>query len=61
MVVPRFTTRVIQLHNKARIFLLVDLREIFFQIYGRGDEKKKLKGSENDQLTGGHRVVNRAN
>ena len=36
---------------KARIFLLVDLRDFFFQIQGQGDENKRKKSSENDQLT----------
>ena len=35
--------------SKARIFLLVDLREFFFRVRVGGDEKKS---SENDQLTG---------
>ena len=37
--------------SKARIFLIVDLREFFFRVRvgGVGDEKKS---SENDQLTG---------
>ena len=43
---------------KARIFLLVDLREIFFRFRVGGTKKKALKmiserkSSENDQLTG---------
>ena len=37
--------------DKARIFLLVDLREIFFRFRVGGTEKEK-KSSENDQLTG---------
>ena len=37
-------------YAKARFFLLVDLREFFFQIWGRWDRKKE-KSSENDQLT----------
>ena len=36
----------------GQIFLLVDLREFFFQIKGRGQGKKREKSSENDQLTG---------
>ena len=35
------------------MFLLVDLREIFFRIGSGGRKKKeKKKGSENDQSTG---------
>ena len=37
---------------QARIFLLVDLREFFFRFRVGGTKKKKLKCSENDQLTG---------
>ena len=38
--------------NKARIFLIVDLRE-FFSDLGSGERKKnKQKSSENDQFTG---------
>ena len=39
------------LNCKARIFLLVDLRDFFFRFRVEGTKKKK-KGSENDQLTG---------
>ena len=35
--------------NKARIFLLVDLREFFFRFRVGGTKKKKKKSSENDQ------------
>ena len=35
--------------NKASIFLLIDLWEFFFEILGRGVEKKKNKISEIDQ------------
>ena len=38
--------------GKARIFLLVDVREFFFRFRFRGRKKKKKKSSENDQLTG---------
>ena len=39
--------------NKARFFLLVDLREFFSDLgSGGGDEKYKEKSSENDKLTG---------
>ena len=38
--------------SKSRFFLLVDLREFFFSDLGSGDEKKRNKSSENDQLTG---------
>ena len=37
--------------HKARIFLLVDLREFFSDLGSRGQKKRK-KSSENDQLTG---------
>ena len=37
--------------DKARIFLLVDLQEIFFK-FRVEETKKKDKSSENDQLTG---------
>ena len=45
----------ITLHNitKARIFLIVDLREFFSDLRSRGTEKEiNKKSSENDQLTG---------
>ena len=38
-------------YAKARLFLLVDLQD-FFSDLGSGDEKKKNKSFENDQLTG---------
>ena len=39
--------------SKARIFLLVDLREFFLSDLGSGRRKKiNKKSSENDQLTG---------
>ena len=37
---------------KARIFLLVDLREKNFRLRVGGTKKNKYKSSENDQLTG---------
>ena len=37
---------------KARIFLLVDLREFFSDLGRGGGRKKNKKSSENDQLTG---------
>ena len=37
---------------KAKIFLLVDLRETFFRFRVGGTKKNKIKSSENDQLTG---------
>ena len=37
--------------HKARIFLLVDLREFFFRFRVGGTKKNKYKSSENDQLT----------
>ena len=37
---------------EARIFLLVDLRDIFFRFWVGGRKKIKQKSSENDQLTG---------
>ena len=38
---------------RPEFFLLVDLREFFFQIQDLGDgKKKKNKSSENDQSTG---------
>ena len=36
---------------KARIFLLLDLRDFFFR-FRVGDGEQKKKGSENDQSTG---------
>ena len=38
--------------NKARIFLLVNLREFFFRSWLGGSKKNTSKSSENDQLTG---------
>ena len=40
------------LDNKARFFLLGDLREIFFRPRVGGTKKINKKSSENDQLTG---------
>ena len=37
---------------KARMLLLVDLREKISDIGSGGQKKKKKKSSENDQLTG---------
>ena len=41
---------------RPEIFLLVDLREFFFRFRIRGT-KQKLKGSENDQLTGHYQSI----
>ena len=38
--------------RRARIFLLVDLREKNFRFRVEGKEKKQKKSSENDQSTG---------
>ena len=39
--------------DKARVFLLVDLRDFFSSDFGsEGRKKQKQKNSENDQLTG---------
>ena len=38
--------------DKARIFLLLDLREICVRFRVGGTNKNKQKNSENDQLTG---------
>ena len=37
---------------KARIFSLVDLRELFFRLRVGGTKKINKKSSENDQITG---------
>ena len=41
-----------QINYKARIFLLVDLRDFFSDLGSGGTKKKKKKNSENDQLAG---------